>query len=56
MPSKFLAPSGGWSQDKQRSNRTFFDQHKFEHFPHGRPWYASVERPADGAARDRDLA
>lgn len=37
----------GWSQDKQRTQRIFFDQHKCARFPEGRPWWTnSAERSA----------
>jgi hypothetical protein len=51
MPSKvYSAPTEGWSQAKQRSYAVFYDQHKCAKFPQGRPWWAVVERPAEGAA------
>lgn len=51
MPSKiYAAPEEGWSQAKQRSYAVFYDQHKCAQFPQGRPWWAVVERPAEGAA------
>ena len=50
----------GWSQHKQRALVFFYDQHKSAvRMPHwasevshamGRPYFAWVERPADGAA------
>lgn len=40
----------GWSQADQRSYAIFYDQHKSAQFPQGRPWWAVVERPAEGAA------
>lgn len=40
----------GWSQADQRSYAVFYDQHKCAKYPQGRPWWAVVERPAEGAA------
>jgi hypothetical protein len=40
----------GWSQADQRNVAIFRDQHKCAQFPEGRPWWANVERAAEGAA------
>lgn len=50
MPSRIVPPVDGWSQDKQRGLGLFFDQHRSERFPDGRPWWCYTERPANGAA------
>ena len=51
MASKdFSTQKPGWSQADQRSYAVFYDQHKCAKFPQGRPWWAVVERPAEGAA------
>lgn len=50
MPSRIVAPSAGWSQAQQRGLALFFDQHRSDKFPDGRPWWCYTERPANGAA------
>lgn len=51
MASKnYGAQKAGWSQADQRSYAIFYDQHKSAKFPQGRPWWAVVERAAEGAA------
>src|SRR5262249_38788202 len=48
MPTKYQAPTEGWNQNRQRGLGLFYDQHRSSQFPHGRPWWAYTERPADG--------
>jgi hypothetical protein len=50
MASKNFNQPAGWSQADQRSYAVFYDQHKCAKYPQGRPWWAVVERPAEGAA------
>lgn len=51
MASKnYALQTAGWSQSDQRAYATFYDQHKSVKFPQGRPWWAVVERSAEGAA------
>lgn len=50
MPTKAALQTAGWSQADQRGYAVFYDQHKSARFPNGRPWWAVVERPAEGAA------
>lgn len=49
-PTRISQPAEGWNQNKQRSYALWYDQHKCDRFPEGRPWWSVVERPADGAA------
>lgn len=51
MALKVTKQQAGWSQAKQRSTAIFYDQHKHPtKCPTGRPWWAIVEKPAEGAA------
>lgn len=50
MASKNFAYAAGWSQSDQRDYAVFYDQHRSKEFPNGRPWWAVVERPSEGAA------
>lgn len=50
MSFRFPAPVDGWSQDKQRGLALFFDQHRSDKWPDGRPWWGYTERPANGAS------
>ena len=47
--SRYQAPVEGWNQNRQRGLGLFYDQHRSEKFPDGRPWWSYTERPADGA-------
>jgi|SRR5215467_3237817 len=49
MPTRYTPPSEGWNQNRQRGLGLFFDQHRSDQFPDGRPWWCYTERPADGA-------
>jgi len=49
VASKFVMPAEGWNQNKQRGLGLFYDQHRNEKWPDGRPWWCYTERPADGA-------
>lgn len=49
MSSKTFLTEAGWSQQDQRFEYTFYDQHKSAAFPMGRAWWAWCERPAEGA-------
>lgn len=51
MALKVTKQQAGWSQAKQRDLAIFYDQHHHPvKCPNGRPWWAIVERPAEGAA------
>lgn len=48
MPvARLVAPQEGWSQQSNRAPGIFFDQHKSERCPDGRPWWCWTETPAD---------
>lgn len=51
MPTKLAAATDGWSQDKQRIQKIFWDQHRnaAKGFPNGRPWWAMCEKQVDGS-------
>lgn len=49
MANKYVAPSEGWSQAKQRSVAIWYDQHTHPvKAPQGRPWWSVVENSAEG--------
>lgn len=60
MPVRIHHIAEGWSQHKQRALAFYYDQHRSDKFRNaegepihqiGRPYWAWVERPADGAAQ-----
>lgn len=55
MSPRYQAPDEGWSQNRQRGLGLFYDQHRCEQFPDGRPWWCWTERPADGAHMPRSI-
>ncbi len=51
MANKQTKMQSGWSQAKQRDLAIYYDDHRHPvKCPNGRPWWAIVERPAEGAA------
>lgn len=49
MANKYVAPSEGWSQAKQRSVAIWYDQHTHPtKAPQGRPFWSIVENAASG--------
>lgn len=47
MANRYVHPEEGWNQNLQRQLSIFFDQHRSEQFPDGRPWWCYTENPAN---------
>lgn len=47
MAHRYVHPEEGWNQNQQRQLSIFFDQHRSDAFPDGRPWWCYTENPAN---------